>query len=60
MVNKNDRRYRHQFTFRSEPVCGKPVPEIELSDFTFNHRVFVNGPSEHIPAMNRVKAIVKA
>ena len=52
-------KYRQQFTFAREPVCGDQAPEVLLSDITFNHRVFLKGPSEQIPAMNRVKKIIK-
>ena len=52
-------KYRQQFTFQGEPTCGMKCPEVLLSDITFNHRIFLKGPSEHIPAMNRVKKILK-
>ena len=38
--------------------CGDPSPRMVLSEITFRHRLF-SGPSEHIPAMNRVKDIIR-
>ena len=51
-------KYRPQFKFEEDPVCGEKAPKILLSDVTFTHKVF-DGPSQHIPAMNRVKRIIR-
>jgi predicted RND superfamily exporter protein len=51
-------KYRQQFKFKSDPICGQKCPDILLSDITFYHKIF-KGPSEQIPAMNRVKRIIK-
>lgn len=51
-------KYRQQFKFEKEPICGEKSSKILLSDITFTHKVF-DGPSQHIPAMNRVKRIIK-
>ncbi|TRY61569.1 hypothetical protein TCAL_14942 [Tigriopus californicus] len=51
-------KYRLLFHY-SEPVqCGKPSPNISMSIFEFTHRL-LEGPSEQIPAMNRIKAIIR-
>jgi len=52
-------KYRQQFKFESDPICGKMSSKILLSDITFTHKVF-EGPSQHIPAMNRVKSLIKS
>jgi len=51
-------KYRQQFKFEADPVCGKIAPEILQSDITFSHKIF-QGPQQQIPAMNRVKRIIK-
>ena len=51
-------KYRQQFKFESDPICGEMSSKILLSDITFTHKVF-EGPSQHIPAMNRVKSLIK-
>lgn len=51
-------KYRDIFRFDGELQCGKASPRVLLSDMTFRHKIF-SGPSEHIPAMNRVKKIIK-
>ena len=48
---------RRQFRFEREPECGTPAPKLLLSQITFVHKIF-SGPEEHVPAMQRVKAIV--
>jgi predicted RND superfamily exporter protein len=50
-------KYRGQFKFEFEPWCGYAAPNVFMTDITFTHKVF-SGPSEHIPAMNRVKKII--
>ena len=51
-------KYRMQFKHAADPICGKQAPDVLLSDITFRHRIF-QGPSQQIPAMNRVKSIIK-
>jgi len=51
-------KYRGQFKFESDLVCGKKSSNILLSDITFTHKLF-SGPSEHVPAMNLVKRIIR-
>ena len=51
-------KYRPQFKFETDPVCGKSATKVLLSDFNFVHKLF-EGPVEHVPAMNRVKKIIK-
>ena len=51
-------RYRQQFIFEDELNCGEASSKMLLSKITFQHRIF-SGPEEHIPAMNRVKQIIK-
>ena len=50
-------KYRPQFKFEFDPWCGYTAPNIYMTDISFTHKIF-SGPSEHIPAMNRVKKII--
>jgi len=51
-------KYRSQFKFDQGLLCGFSSPGIHLTDITFTHKVF-QGPSQHIPAMNRVKTLIQ-
>ena len=51
--------YRAKFLFEYDSLsCGNPAPDLELSTITFQHKIFPAGPSEHIPAMNRIKSLI--
>ena len=50
-------RYRGNFNFMRDLVCGEAASEILLSSIELTHKLF-HGPSEWIPAMNKVKQIV--
>ena len=52
-------RYRQQFKFKNDLECGDLASDMLLSQITFQHRIF-SGPEEQIPAMNRVKEIIKS
>ncbi len=61
-------RYRELFKFGpvsnttsalDESFCGEDLPKVLLSQMTFQHRIFT-GPEEHVPAMNRVKDVIRA
>lgn len=52
--------YRSKFVFEGDDKalrCRSPAPPLALSEVTFTHRWF-SGPSEHVPAMNRVKRLI--
>ena len=51
--------FRQQFKFQNDVICGEPVSDMLLSQITFQHRI-LSGPEEQIPAMNRVKEIIKS
>ena len=52
-------RFIPSFKFmNSELLCGEPAPEILLTTITFTHHKF-SDRSEHIPALNKVKEIIK-
>ena len=51
-------KYRERFKFDSDLNCGQSAPLMRLSQITFQHRIF-SGPEEHVPAMNRVKDIIR-
>merc|ERR1712073_147736 len=50
-------KYRGNFNFMRELVCGEAASEILLSSIQLTHKLF-HGPSEWIPAMNKIKQIV--
>merc|ERR1712156_445503 len=50
-------KYRGNFNFMRELVCGEAASEILLSSIQLTHKLF-SSPSEWIPAMNKVKQIV--
>ena len=50
-------KYRVKFKFEGDLRCGKPAPNLVFSDIMFRHKIFY-GPSEHIPAMNRIKNLI--
>jgi len=50
-------RHRMLINFYSEPECGVPSSAMNLSTISFTHRL-MDGPTEQIPAMNRVKQIL--
>ena len=51
-------RYRERFIFEKPLTCGEPASKLLLSEITFQHKFF-SGPSEHVPAMNRIKTYIK-
>ena len=51
--------YRPRFIFNYNNIsCGKPAPDVALSTIMFQHKLFPAGPSQHIPAMNRIKNLI--
>lgn len=50
-------KYRKNFMFDSSIQCGIASPPILLSTIEFTHKLF-SGPSEHLPAMRKVKELV--
>lgn len=52
-------KYRTNFQFDQNIICGQISPNVQLSTIKFTHHLF-SGPSEHIPAMNQIKAIVES
>jgi len=50
-------KYRGSFNFMSDLVCGEAASQVLLSSIELTHKLF-SGPSEWIPAMNKVKQIV--
>jgi len=51
-------KHRLLLTYDGEITCGEPAPPINMSMIQFTHRLMA-GPKEQIPAMNRVKKILK-
>merc|ERR1711970_1064361 len=51
-------KHRLLLTYDGEITCGEPAPPINMSMIQFTHRL-MEGPKEQIPAMNRVKKILK-
>lgn len=52
-------RFQGSFKFRDQISCGKPTTKIMASTIIFKFMKF-RGPNEYIPAMNRVKTLVKS
>lgn len=52
-------RYQVNFKFAQNFSCGNPATDILASTMSFKFMKF-SGPAEYIPAMNRVKDIVKS
>ena len=51
--------YRSRFLFEPDNLtCGEATPDLVLSTIMFQHKLFPAGPSEHIPAMNRIKDLI--
>merc|ERR1711892_1406909 len=50
-------KFRGSFNFMGDLVCGEAASEVMLSSIELTHKLF-SGPSEWIPAMNKVKQIV--
>lgn len=51
-------RFQKNFKFSENFTCGNPVPPIEISTIDFIFMPF-SGPEEYLPAMNKLKALVK-
>ncbi|XP_023320290.1 Niemann-Pick C1 protein [Eurytemora carolleeae] len=51
-------QHRFLFQFNHHLACGEPSPTPQLSILSFKHRL-MSGPEEQIPAMNRVKTIIR-
>jgi len=51
-------KYRFFFTNDGVLTCGEPAPTTQISMMSFQHHL-MSGPEEQIPAMNRVKQIIK-
>ncbi|XP_023328081.1 Niemann-Pick C1 protein [Eurytemora carolleeae] len=50
--------YRRRFNFVNDLICGEAAPTVLLSSIELTHRLFTS-PSEWIPAMNRIKELVR-
>jgi len=51
-------KHRLLLGFEDGLKCGKPSPQMSMSMIQFTHNL-MSGPSQQIPAMNRVKKILK-
>ena len=51
-------KHRFLINFNNTLQCGEAASRMELAMLTFTHRL-MDGPKEQIPAMNRVKDILK-
>ncbi|VVD03098.1 patched domain-containing protein 3-like [Leptidea sinapis] len=52
-------RFQVNFKFSEQLNCGYSASEINASSMSFRFRKF-DGPEQYIPAMNRVKSIIKS
>lgn len=51
-------QYQTRFRFIDDITCGKPAPPVSVSTIEFRFKTF-SGPKVYLPAMHRVKQIVK-
>nr|CAD7398606.1 unnamed protein product [Timema poppensis] len=51
-------KFQKNFRFEGKLQCGYPAPPVKVSSFDFKFKLF-HGPQETLPAMNRVKQIVR-
>ena len=53
-------RFRDRFEFSRDrmPECNEETPEVLMFKIEYQHPLF-SGPMEHVPALNRVKQIMK-
>ena len=51
-------RQKFKFSENQTLTCGETSPRMILSEITFVHKLFT-GPEEHVPAMNRIKELIK-
>ena len=51
-------RDRFEFVRGERPVCEDESPDVIMFKIQYQHPLF-RGPSEHVPAMNRVKKLIK-
>jgi len=51
-------KHRLLMEWEEDMVCGQPAPRLSMSMIQFTHNL-MSGPKEQIPAMNRVKQIIK-
>ncbi|PSN55875.1 hypothetical protein C0J52_02764 [Blattella germanica] len=51
-------KYQKLFRFDGILKCGQPAPPIRVSGFEFNFGLF-DGPEEALPAMNKVKQLLR-
>merc|ERR1719192_22780 len=51
-------KHRLLMEWEEDMVCGQPAPRLSMSMIQFTHHL-MDGPKEQIPAMNRVKQIIK-
>ncbi|KAK6641750.1 hypothetical protein RUM44_013465 [Polyplax serrata] len=54
----NGARFQKNFRFDGDLICGQPTPDVAMSLINFVFKRF-DGPEEYIPAMNKLKGIVK-
>ena len=50
-------RFKTDFEFDGELVCGEPAPPIRVSKFSVGFFQF-SGPSQHIPAKHALETLV--
>jgi len=50
-------RYKRNFEFDGELVCGEPAPPIRVSKFSVGFKPF-SGPTQHIPAKKLIESMV--
>ena len=60
LYSANGLQFRDRFEFSggSRPECDEESPDVIMFKIEYQHPLF-SGPTEHVPAMNRVKTLIK-
>lgn len=51
-------KYRANFRFKTQLICGEPVPEVTVSTIDFKYKRF-SGRNNYLPAMHTIEQIVE-
>ncbi|XP_069693275.1 patched domain-containing protein 3-like isoform X2 [Periplaneta americana] len=58
LFNPSGSKYQKMFRFDEDLRCGEPAPPIRVSSFEFKFKLF-DGPEESLPAMNKIKRMLR-
>jgi len=58
LFSQDGAKYRTNFNFVADLMCGEAAPRVQLSSMALTHKLF-DSSKEWVPAMNRIKNLVK-